>query len=117
LKEITWLADRLADVLSKDLMAIPAESYGLVVTGVKARRARIRTRKANKKVGSTIACLFPCFEVMVDMMKISFDLILLIPRPAAISRWSFVFAFQLNAGWLTKRIRLPGEFRENIVLK
>jgi len=117
LKETTGLADRLVDVLSKDPTIFPMELDRLSVKGGKARRARIRTRKANKKVGSTIACLFPCFEVMVDMMKISFDLILLIPRPAAISRWSFVFAFQLNAGWLTKRIRLPGEFRENIVLK
>jgi len=73
LKETTGLADRLADQVSNDPTAFPTELYRLAVKGVKARRARIRTRKANRKVGSTIACLFPCFEVIVDMIKISFD--------------------------------------------
>jgi len=67
------LADRLVDVLSKDLMAFPTELYRLSVKGVKTRRARIRTRKASTKVGSTMGCLFPCFVDIVDMMKISFE--------------------------------------------
>jgi len=72
-KETTLLADRLTDVLSKDLMAFPTELYRLSVKGVKARRARIKTRKASTKVGSTMGCLFPCFVDIVDMMKISFE--------------------------------------------